>query len=104
MRIKEDDECKVVFTMHIGSYKPTIMYFGLTNLLATFQTMINNLFHNMIKQGNIVTFIDDIIIATDTEEEHDKIVEEVLRRLEGSDLFVKPEKCRWKVREWGSLE
>jgi len=61
--------------------------------------MMNNLFRDMVNQGNIATFIDDIIVATDTEEGHDEIVEEVLRRLEENDLFVKPEKCRWKVRE-----
>jgi len=53
----------------------------------------------MVNQENIATFINDIIVATDTEEGHDKIVEEVLRRLEENDLFVKLEKCRWKVRE-----
>jgi len=53
----------------------------------------------MINQGNTATFIDNVIIATDTEEGYDKIVEEVLRRLEGNDLFIKPEKYRWKVRE-----
>jgi len=46
-----------------------------------------------------VTFIDDILVATDIEEGHDELVEEVLRRLEENDLFVKPEKCRWKVKE-----
>ena len=46
-----------------------------------------------------MTFIDDILVATETEEGHDELVEEVLRRLEENDLFVKPEKCRWKVRE-----
>jgi len=40
-----------------------------------------------------------ILVATDTEEGHDELVEEVLKRLEENDLFVKPEKCRWKVRE-----
>jgi len=39
------------------------------------------------------------LVVTDTEEKHDKLVEEVLRRLEENDLFVKPEKCRWKVRK-----
>ena len=53
----------------------------------------------MINQRNTVTFINDIIVATDTEEEHDKIVEEVLKRLEQNDLFVKLEKCKWKVKE-----
>jgi len=45
----------------------------------------------------------DVIIATETEEGHDEIVEEVLRRLEENDLFVKPEKYMWKVREVGFL-
>jgi len=99
MRIKEGDEWKAAFTMHIGSYEPTVMYFGLTNSPATFQTMMNNLFRDMVNQGSTATFIDDIIVAMDTEEGHDEIVEEVLRRLEENDLFVKLEKCRWKVRE-----
>jgi len=41
-----------------------------------------------------VTFIDDTLVATDTEEGHDELIEEVLKRLEENDLFVKPEKCR----------
>jgi len=44
-------------------------------------------------------FIDDILVATDTEEGHDELVEKVLKRLEENDIFVKPEKCKWKVRE-----
>jgi len=75
------------------------MYFRLTNSPATFQTMMNNLFRNLINQGDTVTFIDDILVATDTEEGHDELVEEVLKRLKENDLFVKPEKCKWKVRE-----
>ena len=94
MRIKEGDKWKAAFTIHIGSYEPTVMYFGLTNSPATFQTMMNNLFRDMVNQGNTATFIDDIIVATDTEEGHDEIVEEVLKRLEENNLFVKPEKCR----------
>jgi len=47
----------------------------------------------------MVTFIDNILVATDTEEGHDKLVDEVLRRLEENDLFMKLEKCKWKVRE-----
>jgi len=75
------------------------MYFRLTNSPATFQTMMNNLFRDLINQGDMVIFIDDILVATDTEERHNELVEEVLKRLEKSDLFVKPEKCKWKVRE-----
>jgi len=61
--------------------------------------MMNDLFQDLINQGDTATFIDDILIATDTEKGHDELVDEVLRRLEENDLFVKPEKCKWKVRE-----
>ena len=85
--------------MHIRAYEPIVMYFGLTNSPATFQTIMNDLFRNLINQGDTATFINDILVATDTEEGHNELVEEVLRRLEENDLFVKPEKCKWKVRE-----
>ena len=61
--------------------------------------MMNNLFRDLINQGDTATFIDDILVATDTEEGHNELVEEVFKRLEENDLFVKPEKCKWKVRE-----
>ena len=50
-----------------------------------------------------MVFIDNVIIAMETEEGHNEIVEEVLRKLEENDLFVKPEKYVWKVREVGFL-
>jgi len=99
VRIKKGDEWKAAFTIHIGAYEPTIMYFGLTNSPATFQAMINDLFRDLINQGDMATFIDNILVATDMEEGHNELVEEILRRLEENDLFVKPEKCKWKVRE-----
>jgi len=61
--------------------------------------MMNDLFRDLINQGDTATFINDILVATDTEKEHDELVEEVLKRLEENDLFVKLEKCKWKVRE-----
>ena len=53
----------------------------------------------MINQGNTATFIDNIIVAIDTKKRYDKLVEEVLKRLEENNLFVKPEKCQWKVKK-----
>ena len=99
VRIKEGDKWKAVFTTHIRAYEPTVMYFGLTNSSTTFQAMMNDLFRDLINQEDTATFIDNILVATDTEEGHDELVEEILRRLEENDLFVKPEKCKWKVRE-----
>ena len=99
VRIKEGDEWKAAFTTYIGAYEPTVMYFRLTNSPTTFQTMINDLFRDLINQGDTATFIDDILVAMDTEEGHDELVEKVLKRLEENNLFVKPEKYKWKVRE-----
>jgi len=99
VRINEGDEWKAVFITHIGAYEPVVMYFELTNFPATFQTMMNDLFCNLINQGDIATFIDNILVATDTEKGYNELVEEVLKRLEENDLFVKPEKYKWKVRE-----
>ena len=84
---------------YIGVYEPIVIYFGLTNFSVTFQTMMNDLFQDMINQGNTTTFINDIIVATDTKEGYNKLVEEILKRLEENNLFIKPEKCQWKVRE-----
>ena len=60
---------------------------------------MNDLLRDLVVEEKVAVFIDDVIIATETEEEYDEIVEEVLRRLEENNLFVKPEKCVWKVRE-----
>ena len=56
--------------------------------------MINDLFWDLINQEDTVTFINDILVATDIEEWHDELVDKVLRRLEENDLFVKLEKCK----------
>jgi len=93
VRIKEGDEWKAAFSIPEESFKPTVMFFGLTNSPATFQAMMNDLLRDLVVEEKIAVFIDDVMIATETEEGHDEIVEEVLRRLEENDLFVKPEKC-----------
>jgi len=81
------------------SFEPMVMFFGLTNSLATFQAMMNELLRDLINTEKVAAFIDDVIIRTETEEGHDKIVTEVVKRLEENDLYMKPEKCRWKIRE-----
>jgi len=54
--------------------------------------------------GKIVAFIDDVIVEMETEEGHNEIVAEIIKRLEENDLYVKLEKCKWKVKEVGFLE
>jgi len=103
MRIKEGDEWKGAFTTHMGSFEPTVMFFGMTNSPATFQVMMNEILRDLINEGKVTTFVDYVLVGTETEEGHDEIVEEVLKRLEKNDLYVKPEKCVWKVRKIGFL-
>ena len=64
---------------------------------------MNDLLRDMIKTGDVVVFIDDVIVEMEREERHDEIVKEVLRRMVENSLFVKLEKCVWKVREIGFL-
>ena len=89
--------------MHIGSFEPTIMFFGMTNSPATFQAMINEILRDLINEGKVAAFIDDVLVGTETEEGHDEIVEKILRRLEGNNLYIKLEKCVWKARKIGFL-
>jgi len=99
VRIKEGDEWKATFMMPEGSFEPTVMFFELTNSPATFQAMMNELLRDLINTGKVAASIDDVIIGTETEKGHNKLVVEVIRRLEENNLYVKPEKYRWKVRE-----
>ena len=97
VRIKEEDEWKAAFTTHVGLYEPVVMFFGMTNSPATFQGMMNEILRDMINEGKVVVFVDDVLIGMEMEERHNELVEEVLKRLEENDLYVKPEKCAWKV-------
>ena len=94
MRIKKGDEWKAAFTTPEGSFEPTVIFFGLTNLPAIFQAMMNKLLRNLINTGKVAAFINNIIVGTEIEEGHDEIVAEVIRRLEENNLYMKPEKCK----------
>ena len=94
VRIKEEDEWKAVFTTPEGLFEPTVMFFGLTNTPATFQAMMNELLRDLINTGKVAAFIDDVIIGTEMEKGHNKLVAEVIRRLEENDLYMKLEKYK----------
>ena len=92
--IKEGDEWKVAFTIPEGSFEPTVMFFGLTNSPATFQTIMNESLRDLINTEKVAAFIDNVIVETETEKEHDEIVAEIIKRLEENNLYVKLEKCK----------
>ena len=97
------DEWKRAFTTYIGSFEPTVIFFGITNSPATFQAIMNEILRDMINKGKVVAFVDNVLVGTETKEGHNKIVEEVLKRLEKNNLYVKPEKYMWKVWKIGFL-
>jgi len=93
IRIKERNEWKGAFTTHVGSFELTVVFFGITNSLAIFQAMMNEILRNIINKEKVASLVNNMLIGTETEEGRDEIVEEVLKRLEENDLYIKPEKC-----------
>jgi len=65
--------------------------------------MINKILRDIINKGKVVAFVDNVLVGIETEEGHDKIVKEVLKRLKDNNLYIKPEKCIWKIQEIGFL-
>ena len=65
--------------------------------------MMNEILRDLINEGKVAASVDDVLIGTETEEGHDEIVEEILRRLKENDLYVKPKKCVSKVKKIGFL-
>ena len=84
----------MVFIIPEGSFKPTVIFFRLMNLPAMFQTIMNKILQDLINTGKVASFIDDVIIGMETEEEHEKIVEKVVKRLVKNDLYIKPKKYK----------
>ena len=81
LRIKEGDEWKTVFCTHLGLYEYTVMPFGLTNAPATFQAFcIQETLHDILDISCVV-YLDDILIFSKPDQDHDALVKQVLERL-----------------------
>jgi hypothetical protein len=86
---REGDEWKAAFHTNRGLFEPLVMYFSLTNSLATFQTMMNEIFQDLITEGIISIYLDNILILTNTSEEHRRITHLVLDHM-----------CKYKLSLW----
>ena len=75
------------------------MFFEITNSLATFQTIMNDIFRNLIAEGIVVVYLDDILIFTKTEEEHAQAIRQVLQVLKENKLFLRLEKCEFLLNK-----
>ena len=77
-----------------------VMFFRLTNALATFQSMMNHLFHKLINEGYVTIYMNHILIHTPNDPIlHHCVINDVLCILVDNDLYLKPQKCQFKVTE-----
>jgi len=81
---------------YVGSFELTVMFFGMTNSPVIFQAMINEILRDLINEGKVIAFVDDVLVGIETKEEHNEIVKE-------NNLYIKPKKCVWKVQKIGFL-
>jgi hypothetical protein len=93
VHIREGDEWKATFHTNRGLFEPLVMYFGLTNSPATFQTMMNKIFQDLITEGIVSMYLDDILIFTNSLEEHRWITCLVLDHMREHKLYLWLKKC-----------
>ena len=104
IRIHEGDEWKAAFRTPQGLYEPTVMFFGLCNSPATFQSIMDRIFEDEATQGWLKKYMDDILITAENQKELTKRTLLVLKKLKSNDLYLKPEKCEFNKTEVEYLE
>jgi hypothetical protein len=98
--IKDGDQWKAAFKTNRELFEPMVMYFGLTNSPVMFQTIMDKTFKEEMATGNVVIYIDNILIATPGSlNYHKRKVAQILEKLQEHNLFLKPEKCHFHKRE-----
>ena len=93
VHISEGDEWKAAFQTNI---EPLVMFFGLTNSPATFQTTRNDIFPDLIMEGVVCVYLDDILIFTKSLAEQWRVVQQVMEWLQQYKLYLRPEKCEFE--------
>lgn len=97
VRIREGDEWKTAFRTRYGHFEYRVMPFGLTNAPATFQHLVNTTFTDMLDTC-VVAYLDDILIYSETLEQHQSHIRQVLARLRKARLYARPKKCSFYAR------
>jgi len=88
----------MAFRTRYGLFEFQVIPFGLINLPSTFQDMMNHILSDLLNV-RVLAYMDDILVYAKTKGEHDRLVKEVLGRLQTHGLAVSPEKCIWKTQE-----
>ena len=81
VHINPKDRWKAAFVTPLGLFEPTIMFFGLCNSPATFQALMNHIFGDLIAEGWLIVYMDDILIHSNNQELHTKWMRKVLEHL-----------------------
>jgi len=99
VRIKDGDQWKAAFKTNKGLFQPTLMFFGLCNLPATFQSMMDNLFIFKTSEGWVIIYMDGIFILTKEIDNNIEKTRRILQWLTDNNLYLKPEKCVfWQMK------
>ena len=104
VHIRPSDEWKAAFKTNWGLFKPRVIFFGLTNSPATFQVMMNTIFTEGIREGQVVIYLDNILIFSNNINDHHILVAHVLAKLRQYKLYLKLEKCEFEKGMVGYLE
>jgi len=99
VHIKEGDEWKAAFLTTRGLFEPTVMFFGLTNSPPTFQSAMDTIFIQEIREGWLVIYMDDTFVFGKDLEQHRQNVRKILQRFRENNLFLKIEKCEFEKKE-----
>ena len=94
--IRQGDEWKAAFKTNKGLFEPTVMFFGMCNSPATFQSMMDMTFEDIIERGCTVIYMDDIMNFSNNLDTLERLDKDVLQRLQDNDLYLKPTKCEFK--------
>ena len=97
--MQDRDRWKAIFHMNWGLFEPLVMLFSLTNSPMTFQTMMNDIFVELIRDGTVCVYMDDILIFSQSRDELQWVTQRVLDILRCHKLYLKAEKCEFEC-EW----
>src|SRR5436305_2846269 len=101
--IKPKDRHKTAFRTRYGHYEFNVMPFGLTNAPATFQTLMNDIFRDLLDVC-VIVYLDDILVYSKNKEEHEQHLRQVLQRLKNNQLYAKLSKCTFFTNSIEYLE